>query len=373
MRRFPTHILLISLGVIFAITLLEGVIFRFILLPSDMPALEFRNGLIKYKPNQTGVYRVKNEIAAAYRINAQGWNSSHAAYTRSSGAEPLIAVIGDSYVEALQVEVTEAFPEQLERLLGPPFRVYRMGISGAPLSQYLEILRKEVIPLNPKIVVINLVHNDFDESFRFKPGFYTSSFLKIDISSGTPTELAPTEFVKPWYSAVRNSASWRYMVNRNGLRLSFIRDSLLGKPTLELHKTQMVAPPTIDTQTTHEVTSYLIDAIRSATQAIGAQLLIVIDGDRQLIYQGSPVDSASDSDPSALNRMMRDITEGLAIPFLDLHPAFANDYITQGEKFNFESDFHWNLHGHTVATQAIFPVLHSLLRGDASSRSQKVR
>src|SRR5437588_434631 len=53
----------------------ELVVFRYVLLASDVPANDFVNGLVRYAPNQTGVWRVRNEIAAPYAINAQGWNS----------------------------------------------------------------------------------------------------------------------------------------------------------------------------------------------------------------------------------------------------------------------------------------------------------
>lgn len=370
MQRFLSHILLISLGVILAISLLEGIVFRFILLPSDMPALEFRNGLIRYEPNQKGTYRVKNEISAAYRINAQGWNSTHPAYTPGTDKEPVIAVIGDSYVEALQVDVSEAFPEQLEGLLGSPYRVYRVGISGAPLSQYLEILRKEVIPLKPKVVIINLVHNDFDESYRFKPGFYTSSFLKIDVSRNALTEITPTEFAQPWYSAIRDLASWRYLVIRNGFRLSTIREIFLGDGNRVLPHADSPEHEIAISQTTREVTAYLIDEIASQAHLIGASLLLVIDGDRQLIYQG---DSTARSESLSLNRMVRELAAARGISLMDLHPVFANEYATRHVSFNFESDFHWNAHGHAVVAHTILPMVASLLQAQATKQPPGVK
>jgi len=58
----------------------EFIVFRFILLASDVPANDFVNDLVRYRPNQIGIWRVRNEIAAPYAINAQGWNSGAGDY-----------------------------------------------------------------------------------------------------------------------------------------------------------------------------------------------------------------------------------------------------------------------------------------------------
>jgi hypothetical protein len=62
-----------------------------------------------------------------------------------------VAVIGDSYVEAFQVPHYASLAEQLEALLGEDrTEVYRFGISGAPLSQYLYMFETEVAAYNPE-------------------------------------------------------------------------------------------------------------------------------------------------------------------------------------------------------------------------------
>src|SRR5580704_17609385 len=72
--------LAINLGVLVAsvcgfLLVCEFVVFRFVCLASDAPANAFVDGLIRYAPNQRGVWRVCNEIAAPFAINGQGWNS----------------------------------------------------------------------------------------------------------------------------------------------------------------------------------------------------------------------------------------------------------------------------------------------------------
>ena len=78
--------------------------------------------------------------------------------------------------------------------------VYRFAISGAPLSQYLHILRHEVLKYSPDLVVINLVHNDFEQSYLKHIGIYTSSFLKLKIADGKVVgEYNPVKYEKRWF------------------------------------------------------------------------------------------------------------------------------------------------------------------------------
>src|SRR5918992_3967755 len=93
-----TSLVIASLAVFLAFC--EFVVFRFVWRASDAPRLEYVEGVIRYAPNQAGTWRVRDEIAAPYRINGQGWNSGVADYPRERRAATLrVAVIGDSYVD----------------------------------------------------------------------------------------------------------------------------------------------------------------------------------------------------------------------------------------------------------------------------------
>ena len=73
-------------------------------------------------------------------------------------------VIGDSYVEAHQVDVGNSVAELLHSGVKRDGRVYSMGLSGAPLSQYLVFAEFSKITFHPKSMVFIIVGNDFVES-----------------------------------------------------------------------------------------------------------------------------------------------------------------------------------------------------------------
>ena len=83
-RKVLLNLSLVCGSVLFVLLLGELLVFRFILLPSDVPRNAYIDGLIRYAPNQTGIYRVQDEIAARFSINEQGYTLSSSG--RKSGS-----------------------------------------------------------------------------------------------------------------------------------------------------------------------------------------------------------------------------------------------------------------------------------------------
>jgi hypothetical protein len=182
--------------------------------------------VVRYIGHQTGITRLRNEIAAPYAINAQGWNTGAGDYTESrTPGFGRVAVVGDSYVEAFSVAYTNSIGERLAQELaaaGRPAEVYRFDISGAPLSQYLYMIEREVVLYRPDWIVVVLVHNDFDESFRFVQGRYTSSFLKLHVENGRVIdEIAPlaTSFAGTSLGSNTKRKTMNSQISKNAMRL----------------------------------------------------------------------------------------------------------------------------------------------------------
>ena len=106
MGKWLKNIALVFVTLVVMAVLFEFVILRFVLRAADLPRLQADgSAVLKYQPNQTGTYRLQSEIVARYRINQQGWNSGHLEYDiERSPVLKRICIVGDSYVEALQVD-----------------------------------------------------------------------------------------------------------------------------------------------------------------------------------------------------------------------------------------------------------------------------
>ena len=332
-----------------------------------MPKLEFVDGIVKCKPNQKGVYRVLNEINAEYNINANGWNSIHDRYNiKRSRNKYRIVIVGDSYVEALQVNYYESLAEQLEEELGKDsFEVYRFGMSGAPMSQYLYIIRREVLAYKPDLIVVVLLHNDFVESYQTKSGVYTSSFLKLEVGDGgVIKEIKPRVLQKRWYSPIQeNSAIWKFFAYWQQFRFDFLRNLIFEVDTIANKYQANIPMSTIEVnQVSNEaITNYIFSELKKETEPLGIELLVVIDGDRLAIYDNNDSDYKKlyDSGALSLNLIAKGAAERNNIHFIDLHPVFKMDFEENRKKFSFESDNHWNVYAHKIVANTIYEYIKS--------------
>lgn len=360
------HALGVNVGLMVASILLvalvcELVLFRFLFLPTDVPRNLWLNGLVRLQPGDTGVWRIGNEIAARFAVNASGWNSGLGDYRleRRAGV-PRVAIAGDSYVEALQVDADSSFAELLAAQTG--WEVYRFGIGGGPLSNHLRIVEVEAIRYAPDWVVVLILHNDFDESFMFKAGRYTSAFHKIRVANGEVIgEIPAAPYRSDWRDVVRKSAIFRYFYYRWQIRNLARSNSLLKRFIYDTTAEQARFEANIDTMqvtehwsTIEAVTDHVIGRLDEVVRGADARLLLVMDGNRQAIYAGEDI---AHSTASALNRLVARLAAERGVVFLDLHAAFSADWAAHGQRFEFERDSHWNEHAHAIVAREIAAVL----------------
>jgi hypothetical protein len=365
LRALAANLALSLASIVVFLAVCELVVFRLIWLGSDVPANDFVDGVVRYAPDQSGTWRVRNEIAAPYRINAQGWNSGIGDYAvaRRPGVSR-IAVVGDSFVEALQVACDRSLGERLAADLatgGRAVEVYRFGISGAPLSQYLQMIEREVARYRPDWVVVLIVHNDFDESYKFKTGRYTSSFLKLRVEDGRVVdEIPPLAWHPGALEWLRQTATARFFLYRWQIRPELLVNLLLPRAEAATAANTDIAAVLADREDVEAAADYLFGRIDAAVHAMGARLLLAMDGDRFAIYRDR------DSPALALNRLAADAAARHQIPFVDLEPVFLAGWRVEHRRYEFDADGHWNEHGHAVAGAAIARTMRQL-SGQAAS------
>ena len=349
--------LCVNIGILVSSTILfllacELVVFRIVLPGSDVPSNAFVDDVVRYDPNQIGIWRVRNEIRAPYAINAQGWNSGSGDYVvdRKPGVMR-VAVVGDSFVEALQVRYDRSLGEHIGRhlsaLLNRPVEVYRFGMSGAPLSQYVHMIQREVARYQPDWIVVLLIHNDFDESFEFVSGRYTSSFLKLKIDNAmVVSEIPPTPWRPGAADFVRRTAHARFFYYRWQVRSDTLRNVFV--PIAQAATSAEASPEhSLKMLKIEAATEYLFRRLSAASRLVGGRLLLTMDGDRAAIY-------ATRAEPGQqLNRIAATTAQRLRLPYLDLHPHFLADWQQNGLRFHYLTDHHWNERGHAVAGLAI--------------------
>ena len=350
---------LLAASIFLLIIFFEFIVFRFILPASDLPVLAVdQSNILRYQPNQSGVYRLQNEIKAEYRINQQGWNSGRISYDKDKSDEIFrVCIIGDSYIEALQVDFNDSVSEILEEKIitaGIEAEVFRFGLSGAPLSQYVFWLENEVSRYDPDLVIINLVHNDFSQSLSAPDGTYSQSFaiLKRNDKGFLLNDPSPYKRDLSWF--IKRSAIFRYLWVKEQIRPdtikslvarigSFFNNKVDKKISMPINN---VSQKSSDDDAIFKATDYLFQRLKKYSEENSSDLVLVMDGNR-----GAKTVEAT---RNKINDMVENISFNRDIFLLDLTPIFWKDYIENKKDHQFKVDGHWNSYAHGLVADSIF-------------------
>lgn len=344
--------LMISFLSLIVLAIILEIVLRLFVPVTDWPVSEYDPGVgMHRKPRQTGtwVLGAAGEVQAHYRFNNAGWNSIHD-YTNSKPGDTLrVAVIGDSFVEALQVDVDESYPILLERALQARLpcatfnqaEVYGFGFSGAPLSQYLSIMRYVAREYHPDVYIINIYPvNDFDQSLTdYAPDAYRYflTYRRND-QGGFEEVLAAPVAPSTFRRLAMNSALVRYVY---------------GNLQINTHLARLVrseAPLSASEDELTALGSQLFGEYQRITQEEGSPLLLVLDADRAAIYG----DTAPSQDIALCSRITAQVSQQLGIDLIDLTDTFTQDFREHGKRFESSVDPHWNERGHALASQVVF-------------------
>jgi hypothetical protein len=330
-------LLLLSLPSLFATALALEVVFRTLIPACDEPYAFYdaTDEILRYDStrHRDGTYTV-GALArqrSRWHVNGQGWNSDIDYVSPVRRTLPLVAIIGDSFVEALNVDPRQSVAARLRERLAGRYDVYSFGISGAALSQYLQEARYVRRHFHPQVVVFVLVHNDFHESLR--PLAVHDHFLHVRPAADRFAEEDPEPY-RP--SAVRRllgrSALVRYLVLN--LKVDKVGTSRPSAPA-------EVAP------VVRGATAFLLERI--VQECGGSHVVFVVDGPRREIYAGTVAGSYGER----CSRLVRAECERLGCPVLDLTDTFRAAYERDGRRFETPYDYHWDAHGHEVVAGAL--------------------
>jgi len=349
-RWFKYFVFLSFPAVVLTFLALE-LVFRYAIPAADPPHAYFdpEYQIFRFDANgpRTGKNSVGNlaQLQANWRVNNMGWLSD-IDYRTGARDKPLVAIIGDSFIVALQVDAKDSLPSRLRQLVGDEFEVYGFGSSGAPLSQYLQMSRYVNRVFDPDILVFNVVHNDFDESLcdlRHPLGMLC---LRDDQREIRETEIVPYTPSKVRRLA-RKSSLVRYLFLNLELAARFPRSV---EPPEKRIATRATADGRLELEGRIErAVHYILGRI--AEENPGKTVIFMIDGPRRYIY-GGELDPRSEYE-LRMTRLLEKRTNQHGFHFVDLTNYFSEAFEANHLKFESKYDKHWNEVGHAVAAQAL--------------------
>ena len=327
---------------------------RFLPVASSLRTLAVtpQSPVFRFTPNRDFVYSREWDFVLANRGHVNNAGFVNDQDYRKDDLLPLLAVVGDSMIEAAMVPYPDTLQGRLAKALDGKARVYSFAAAGAPLSQYLIWARHAVQDYGAKALIINVVGNDFDEShaaYATYPGFWhyvpdAAQQLSLKLFEYRPSLLGQIAV---------SSALGRYLLFnlQAGAAWKSVKQFLFGRADAEARYAGNTAVDAGTERLRHSLAA--LDAFfRDLPSYAGlppSHILFVVDG---LRYP----DVAAASAGSFFDRMRRALLEkaaSLGYATLDLDPRFFAHHRRTGERIEFVRDAHWSSIGHGVAFDAV--------------------
>jgi hypothetical protein len=362
-RRVASRLALASAGLLLPLLVLElGLRFLPVSAGNVKRSVSAGEPIPRYPADTEIVWSLGWDFARVVRKRTNGDGFfSEVEYSRPS-AEPTLAVIGDSYVEAMQVANADALDGVLRRRPDRCGEIYSLGVSGAPLSQYLAFADFARRSYRPKAMVFVVVGNDFDESHeRYRTSAGGAVFVEAPESGRL--ELATREHEASALRRIaRRSALLRYLTfnartdwGELGRRLL---GSVGGSPRESASAPAFVgntgaAADAERIRVSLDVLDRFFELLPEQTGLPPARVAFVLDGMRPDLYSPAALRVAENSYFGRMRRELATRARARGHEVIDLQPLFVERFRTEGRRFDVAGDGHWNEHGHALAAEAI--------------------
>ena len=355
------NLLLLTLPSVFVCIIAGELFFRFVIPACEHPWKYYDpvDKIAKLQTDQgSGVYTIGKfaQQRGKWRVNNAGWNSAVDYFEPSQRKKPLIAIIGDSYIEALQVDVDDSIVSVLRQKVQSQYDVYGFGISGAPLSEYLQMSRYVVKHFDPEVIVINVVQYDLEESVL--SGTSYPYFLGIDMTNGKPKESILASHpvaAKQTTKLVFKSAIFSYLWHN--LKLGEVWTQFWAKRHVNEKSPTSKEDTILDAKSKiYEAADYVLRKMREENPM--KSFVLLVDAPRRDIYNRV----APSSDLLWMHKVLTDLATRHQFGLVDLTEPFQDRYAKEMVKFNSEYDYHWNKHGHQSAGEVLHRKLMQLGR-----------
>jgi len=325
----------------------------------------------RFTPGREYWFFGENDHAIAGRINSMGWRD-HEREVRKPPHTYRIAVIGDSYVEAFQVELDSTFVSIAERRLNassaaahPHYEVMNFGRSGMSQAEELLVLERNVFPCRPDAVLLLFTpQNDIADASPATPNDSPRPFFHLTADDSLVLDTGFThsrsfrikEMINPikQRSALVSLITERYNTLRMVLRqrrMSTPRDAAPKTPHMTPELRMCTASPDSVFAGNYSLCKALI--ARMARECAARHVKFVL-ASVPLVYQSKmerqlrAVDATFD--PEFFDRDLSALADSLSSGFIPLTGAFRAQAVASGHALHWA---HWNYDGHRLAGRLV--------------------
>lgn len=304
-----------------------------------------------------GITRSLPRYGTTVTFNSAGMRDREHALSKPAGVFRIL-LLGDSFMEALQVPFEESFPflleQELARRTGRDIEVVNAGVSGWGTDDELRYLTKYGLQYQPDLVVVAMtIHNDISDNFR--EDWHT---VRNGVLFEEPKE--PASYLR--YKVIELKAFlathfqtyqlWRKVRHRAEIRQI---GAQLNSHIVRLFQ----EPPSDHIRGGFEFTALLLQRIQEVTAAAGGETALVLlplrvqltDSSFAAFVRAANADTTTMPLTSPQRRLLA-TARGLDMPVVDLLPVFREWAASGGIDPYLEWDGHWNVTGHRIAALA---------------------
>lgn len=333
----------------------------------------------RHIPGSEGLYT--REGRGYIRINSDGWRDREHAKSASPEVSR-IAVLGDSYTSAFEVESAERFSSVVEERLNAaganPVEVLNLGIQGYGTAQELLLLQQRVLDYAPDLVLLAFFSgNDVSDNSRELLGLDRIPYFvrKSDKLELDDRFLTAESFRKRqgWLSRtfLKVAPHSRILQVANNLRFTRWRRSrtahlpwggVEGATEAGLLNAIYVDPPDGAWQEAWRTTEELLGLLQAECLQHGAEFRVVVLSNPiqvhpDLALRRRLADSLGTDDLYYPDRRLAAAGERSGFPVLVLAPELASHAAAEHEYLHGFGETlgtgHWNARGHQLAGERI--------------------
>jgi hypothetical protein len=299
-----------------------------------------------------GIIKFTNgiEFWTTTKINSLGFADAEPALPKPDGTFRVL-LVGDSFVDALQVPVAQKaqtlLAEELRRRHpGRKFDAVALGLSGTGQANQLPFYERNRATLRPDVVVLIFVNNDFANN----------SALLEALRYGFDPEQPPRTYLRPDCSRIKPVADWQQFAVEGGDPAARAKTLRKRSPAIAEALDGWHGETDFDGRFYSKTLSpAFADALASTRCAFREwHRLAAEDGFRLVVLAIEHVDNVVGGH-GQINRL-RDILTPLDVPLIDLRAELERTNNHAETRFKF--DGHWTAAGHRAAADAIAAYLN---------------